>query len=63
MEIDLQMPILYKMLNSIKDIEDFAHYNILKKYMVKVDLYDQNGLMRIKPQVINLTNVTRAHKM
>lgn len=38
LEVDLHMPILYKMLKNLKDIEDFAHHNILKKYMVEVEL-------------------------
>lgn len=32
-----------------KDIEDFAHYNILKKYMVEIELYEDEGWMQLRP--------------
>jgi hypothetical protein len=52
MSIEIQMPILWKMLKHIyqkKDIEDFAHYNILKKYMVEIELYEDEGWMQLRP--------------
>lgn len=63
MSVNLKMPNIWKMIkhcNEKKDIEDFTHYNILKKYMVQVHLFDYEGWMQIRPIVINQTRAYRA---
>ena len=63
MNIQLEMPILYKMIKHVSQIEDFAHYDILEKYEVDIEISEQDGKLQIKPRVINKRRVHRAHNL
>ena len=63
MNILLEMPILWKMINSVDEIEDFAHYGILEKYKVDLTLFENEGYLELRPRVISYRRVNRAHNL
>lgn len=48
------------MIDAVDQIEDFAHYDVLDKYKIDVEL-KSDSLMEIKPRVLSYKRVNRAH--
>ena len=57
MTVVLEMPFIYKMIKNSKEVEDFTHNCILEKYKVEVKLFEKEGMVEIKPKIIDQRKV------